>query len=391
VNPYGRTYRRAFVMTGDDAAGWAQAMSAEIHRGLQQIGIVATLLRPEEFRDAFAKPIGERYVMIDLNHKLRVPPGVRTFSVMVDHPCDRIGDLAEDHPPSSILGWVDRSHLPAAATLRLPYRSLFLPHAGPTPSECTLPSTKRPVDVFFAGILGERWERGEWAAAHAWVPPLIVDIIFDAVDRLAFKIDPVLPIFIEVCRGRGIDPQQAFTRDVLCAIVANICKIAEVNRRVAVLAALPDIEIAVASNYLPVSLRGRRNVRYLGYIQNFDEIRREMGRAKIVLNATSKFPAGSHERIWYGIAEGAVLLTDPSTYLDEQFEQGREMLYLPPGDIRSGDLDYLADLVRDRHRLDDIANRAAAIYRRDHTWTRRAAWIDEAINGQVGAATGSAD
>ena len=388
MNPYGRTYRRAFVMTGDDAAGWAQAMSAEIHRGLQEIGIVATLLRPEEFHDAFAKPVGERYVMIDLNHKLRVPPGVRTFSVMVDHPCDRIGDLAEDHPPSSILGWVDRSHLPAAAALRLPYRSLFLPHAGPAPSERALPGPERPVDVFFAGILGERWERSKWASAHAWVPPLIVDIIFDAVDRLARKIDPVLPIFSDVCHQRGIDPQQAFTRDVLCAIVANICKIAEVNRRVAVLAALPDIEIVVASNYLPVCLRERRNVRYLGYIRDFDEIMREMRRAKIVLNATSKFPAGSHERIWYGMAEGAVLLSDPSTYLEEQFQHRCEMLYLPAGDIRPGDLDYLTDLVRDCRRLDDIADRAAAIYRRDHTWIQRAAWIDEAINAQVGAATG---
>jgi len=94
---------------------------------------------------------------------------------------------------------------------------------------------------------------------------------------------------------------------------------------------------------------------------------------------------------WPQILSNLKSLLAPSTYLDEQFEQGREMLYLPPGDIRSGDLDYLADLVRDRHRLDDIATRAAAIYRRDHTWTQRAAWIDEAINGQVGAAMGSAD
>lgn len=379
MNPCGRTYRRAFVMTGDDAAGWARAMTAEIHSALCAIGVNSTLLRAEAFGDAFARPIGERYVMISLNNKLKLP-GVRKFAVMVDHPCTRYADLLAGEPATTTLGWVDLSHLPAAAALSAGYGSTFLPHAGPDPVADPLPASARPIDLFFAGMLTPSWDRGSWAARHPSAPAPLVELIFAAVERLAETLEPVLPIFIAVCAERGVDPQRSFAPEVFCWIITQIHEIAELNRRNAVLEKLPDIAITIASNHLPASLAGRKNLRYLGHVDDFAEIRRLMGRAKLVLNTTSKFPSGSHERIWFGMAEGAAILTDRSSFLDGQFEHLADMLFLPQGLLAAGALDYLADLLHDGPRLDAITDRAAALYRGNHTWTQRVALIDEALN-----------
>ena len=190
----------------------------------------------------------------------------------------------------------------------------------------------------------------------------------------------MLPIFIAICAEHGLDPQRSFAPDVFCWIITKIHEIAELNRRNAVLERLPDIAITIVSNHLPASLAGRKNLRYLGHIDDFAEVRRLMGSAKLVLNTTSKFPSGSHERIWFGMAEGAAILTDRSSYLDGQFEHLADLLFLPQGPVAVGDLAYLAYLLRDGPRLDAITDRAAALYRDNHTWKQRVALIDEAVN-----------
>ena len=63
-----------------------------------------------------------------------------------------------------------------------------------------------------------------------------------------------------------------------------------------------------------------------------------MARSKIVLDATSKFPHGAHERIWYGMAEGAAILTDRSTYMEQDFTHGADILFLPLGAISPREL-----------------------------------------------------
>lgn len=379
MNPYGRTYRRVFVMTGGDAAGVAQAMTAEIHAGFRAIGVNSTLLRVEEFHEAFARPIGERYAMISLNNRLRLP-GVRKFGVMVDHPCTRYADLVEGEQATSTLGWVDLSHLPAAAALSPGYAAVFLPHAGPDPVPDPLPASQRPIDLFFSGMLAPSWDRATWSALNPAAPPALVELVFETAERLAETLEPVLPIFAAVCAEHGIDARRDFKPEVFCWIVTKIHELAELSRRNAVLEALPDIAITIAANHLPASLRDRKNLRYLGHVDDFAEIRRLMGRAKVVLNTTSKFPSGSHERIWFGMAEGAAILADRSSYLDRQFGHLASMLFLPQRPIAAGDLDYLADLLHDNSALGAITDRAAVLYRDNHTWTQRVQVIDEALN-----------
>jgi hypothetical protein len=106
-----------------------------------------------------------------------------------------------------------------------------------------------------------------------------------------------------------------------------------------------------------------------------------MGRAKIVLDTTCKFPRGSHERIWYGMAEGAALLADHSHFVARDFRDGHEILCLPRKPIGRGELDHLRGLIEEPRRLQRIAEAAAPIYAAKHRWKERARLIDAAING----------
>src|SRR6202012_4744155 len=110
---------------------------------------------------------------------------------------------------------------------------------------------------------------------------------------------------------------------------------------------------------------------HLGFIDDFAEIRKLMARSRIVLNSTNKFPDGSHERIWYGMAEGAAVLTDASRYLERYFTHGRDILYLP----RHGDLTEIAaevtSLLAAPRRLDQLVEAARPVYAAHHTWRTR--------------------
>jgi hypothetical protein len=95
-----------------------------------------------------------------------------------------------------------------------------------------------------------------------------------------------------------------------------------------------------------------------------------MGRSRIVLNSTNKFPRGSHERIWYAMAAGAVVLTDPSSFLARDFAHARDILFLPRGDL-SDVAAETAELARDGARLTAIAAAAREVYAAGHTWRHR--------------------
>jgi spore maturation protein CgeB len=161
--------------------------------------------------------------------------------------------------------------------------------------------------------------------------------------------------------------------------LTTILQIGEINRRVSVLAALPEaLRLAVATDHFPAALRARPNLRHLGYIDDFGEIRALMRRSRIVLNITGKFPAGSHERIWFAMAEGAVVVTDRSVFMKQDFTDGETIVYLPQSRLAPSDLAPLAALAHDTKRLDRMAADAMAIYRNRHTWTKRAQLLIDA-------------
>jgi hypothetical protein len=79
------------------------------------------------------------------------------------------------------------------------------------------------------------------------------------------------------------------------------------------------------------------------------------------------------------MAEGAVVLTDVSAYMKQDFQDGESILYLPQKRLDEEDLEGVAATAKDAKGLARMADRAGSIYRDRHTWKRRAPLLMEAM------------
>lgn len=102
--------------------------------------------------------------------------------------------------------------------------------------------------------------------------------------------------------------------------------------------------------------------------------------AKASLNVMPWFKDGAHDRVFNSILNGAVCVTDPSCYLEEELHEGEGVCY-----VALQDMDALPEKVKDLLQNDsgrnEIVRRGRAIVEQKHTWAQRAktlaAWIAE--------------
>lgn len=102
--------------------------------------------------------------------------------------------------------------------------------------------------------------------------------------------------------------------------------------------------------------------------------------AKVSLNVMPWFKDGAHDRVFNSILNGAVCVTDPSRYLEEELHEGEGVCY-----VALQDMDALPEKVKDLLQNDsgrnEIVRRGRAIVEQKHTWAERAktlaAWIAE--------------
>ena len=102
--------------------------------------------------------------------------------------------------------------------------------------------------------------------------------------------------------------------------------------------------------------------------------------AKVSLNVMPWFKDGAHDRVFNSILNGAVCVTDPSRYLEEELHEGEGVCY-----VALQDMDALPEKVKDLLQNDsgrnEIVQRGRAIVEQKHTWAERAktlaAWIAE--------------
>jgi hypothetical protein len=376
--------QRALVIVGNGAASVIHAIENDIHAALRHIGVDSTIMMAADIGAMLKKLDPAVDFLVDCNHRNAIP-AFRKFSFMGDHPCTRLKEMVGRHSGREVLGWVDATHVAAMTALGLPHASSFVPDAGPDPRPDPLPMRERDIDILFCGSLAEPVERAQWIADHPNWPEALSHIVFDAAEAIATTTEPAIDLFIRACAAHGVSVAEAFSRDVFCMLMTHVLQLAEMNRRVEVLSSLPDARIAIISNHLPLLLRDRPNIEFLGYIDDYDQVRDLMGRSKIVLDTTCKFPAGSHERIWYGMAQGAVLLTDRSSFVARDFRDREEILLLPKERIAPGALDDLRGLLDDAAGLQRIAGGAAVKYAAGHTWKQRITLVHDLVNGRVPA------
>jgi hypothetical protein len=170
----------------------------------------------------------------------------------------------------------------------------------------------------------------------------------------------------EACVALGIEvaaPQLAH----LCRIVASWLE-QEARRRL--IAGITDRQIHIAGSVAPdFFARPPGNIVPMG-LRSGAQIGALMRESRLVVNCVRVFDGGSHERLWYALANGAMCLTDESTFVGSDFVHGEDLWYIPENGgaldaIVAGALDDLASSQR-------MVRRAQDIYSRRHGWDERA-------------------
>ena len=105
---------------------------------------------------------------------------------------------------------------------------------------------------------------------------------------------------------------------------------------------------------------------------------REWGKAKIGLNIMSWHKAGMTERVANILLSGAVCVTERTTYLDEHFEDGRELIGFSLESLEELPKE-IESLLQDDRKRKQIAQNAYLKASREHTWRERAAELLELI------------
>ncbi len=331
-------------------------------------------------REALA---GEEAWVIDLNGRLRFPPGVesiRKFSILVDHPFLRIDDLAAARP-GDIVGLCDRSHLAAMAPVRRDLRPVFLPHAGPPAAVEEMAFGGRTLPLLFAGSLPAYAGTGQWREQNPDVPEEVAASIIRAADAMVSEAEPVLPALQTAFKDRSVDLFAAFSAATLVQFVEETERLAEQISRSALLLALRGLPLHLIAPGVPDFLKPLPDCWTFHGECTVEELRQRMARTKIVLNPVVKFPFGAHDRVFHAQAEGAAVATPYSHFLAADYRDGESILFVDPNRQPDAVAARLADLLADDAALGALAAAGKGIYADRHTWRHRAGEIATAMSG----------
>lgn len=372
---------------GKGSHSWAQAVIDGFHDAFVQLGYAShTLIGDDDpaanrFREAAQS--GEEVWLIDLNARMRVPPGydgIRKFSIIVDHPFLRTEDLAAARPGDT-LGLCDQSHLSALPPVRQDLNGVFLPHAGPSPTRTMIPMRERAFPILFAGSLPAFPGTGHWRDHNPDVPEDIAAIIIGAAEAVVSHAHPTLHALQQAAQDQARDPFTEFSAATLITFVQQIEQLAEQISRSAMLLALRDLPVRLIAPGVPEFLKPLPEQWVFAGECSADELLAQMADTKIVLNPVVKFPYGAHDRVFNAQSQGAIAATPFSHFLDQDYTDDQSILFVDPEKDARGTSDRLGALLSDDQAMQSMAQSATEIYQDRHTWLRRAASIADSMAG----------
>lgn len=111
---------------------------------------------------------------------------------------------------------------------------------------------------------------------------------------------------------------------------------------------------------------------------SFEEAIEVMKRSKILLNSSSWIKDGAHERLFYGLACGALPITNTNPFLKESFKDEDSILLNSPHDWKSLN-EKVSTYARDDHARNAIVKKGQEVVKSSHTWKCRARELMEKL------------
>ena len=316
--------------------------------------------------------------------------GIPCINILMDHPfC--YPEALKNAPKNAVVLCVDKKHMDYI-TRFYPQISVvgFLAHGGISLDKDLIPIPEREIDVMYAGGLSRKFVQN--------VMPKFNQFSFDA--KTVADI-----VFNKLISNPAVTTEQAI-EDTLIQLEVRLSS----ENLSEVISKLHYVELLAVSYYrekliqtmldagIQVYLYGpgwdicdfvnHPNLVWEGRISAKDVIEK-MHHSKIVLNTMTWFKDGTHDRVFNGMLAGALVVSDESKYMKEEF------LSYPETDIRFAqmvmfqlnEMEHLAELIKNLlsrpEEMQKIANNGMYKARERHTWKSRAQELKEELLNQL--------
>lgn len=299
-------------------------------------------------------------------------------SVMLDEPFNRNVSGYDVPCRNHIVTYLDRSDL---QVLELMYpdkkmKKLFLPLGG-----TVNPNISDPLDVpkeydvvVSATTWGAEGAMPPWRQGETAKP--IVAILDDVADILMQYPVNVMTAFHEVLHARGM-----YAQDYLRALVPYFWPVLgyiKPWRRHRMVKCLVENGFQVH-----VFGKGWQNTSFCDALIHHGEVPyRQMldviSKTKVLVQDEAMFNDGAHDRVFTGMLNGAVVVSEYSSYLDELFENQSDLFMFDWQNTKE-QMEVIFRLLGDEHYRMDIARNAYGKVVKSQTWENRSERILEAV------------
>ena len=308
-------------------------------------------------------------------------------AALVDHPCMHIKRL-DTKMNNLIVTCVDRAHLNFLSSYypeeHIKFK-VFLPHGGSNHNFSKEENSeegfdeylqKRTIPLLFTGNF-KKIEK-TWSAFS----PAMVSLLDDIVDCiLGNETIPLDKAYNYVLKQRGMELEYEMSQKIYSAMFHHIdLYVQDYLRQVCV--------ETVAKAGIPLVLYGHNWDSWLKYKKyksityldgsDYQHVLNELQKTKLFLNNATNFIAGSHERDFNAMLNGAICITQFNQYYNEEFVDGKDIVLYKFKEIESLP-DKIAHLLEKPETAWQIAKAAKEKAEAKHTWFNRAERVLEIV------------
>lgn len=255
-----------------------------------------------------------------------------TVNILMDHPL-RFHTTMERHPKKYIQFCCDRNHVDYVKRYfsNEVARVAFMPHAGTLPvTEKVIPFSKRKYDILFTGTYyrpKEQWKKiNQWFPQGEFMNQFYQVMAEHMYDNHTLTAEQAALDTIEQF-GMQVSEQQKKTIFRCSEPLDWMMRLHQRERVVQVLAEAGFELWLLGRGWENHPSAGLLNVHRIDDRIPFAQTLPYMADAKICLNVMPWFKSGTHDRIFNTFLQHSLPLTDPSSWIEENYVPGEEIAF----------------------------------------------------------------
>lgn len=333
-----------------------------------------------ELADFVQKPVTAAITFNNLGYNMELEEGkniweqlqVPCINILMDHPfCYK--KALDDSPSNAVVLCTDRNHMKYLNRFypKIPITG-FLPHAGKETGLIRRPLLERNIDVMYAGNLSRSFAGNimpDFSKYHTFDAKKICRETY--CDLIVHPSKTTEQALEDSLLASGIVLEDNQLKDIISDLhFIDLYAVSYFREKAVQVLAEDGIQIALyGAGWDQCEWVSRPNVFYGGKVPA-DEVVEKMADAKIVLNTMTWFKDGTHDRIFNGMLQGAVVVSDPSVYMDEEFSES-EIVFFALEEINCLP-QKVHEVLDDLSKYQRIADEGYHKAKQYHTWKNRA-------------------